>query len=103
MFDIRWIRENAAAFDEGRRRRGLSPLSPVLIDLDEKRRAAIAALQSVQERRNAAAKDIGQAMARKDAAAAERLKAEVAHLKAETPALEAAERDSSAVLAAALS
>ena len=103
MFDIRWIRDNPEAFDRGRRARGLAPLSTALCDLDDRRKSAILRLQAVQERRNAIAKEIGQAMARKDSGTADRLKAEVASLKAEGPALEAEERDSSAALTAALS
>lgn len=103
MFDIRWIRDNPEAFDRGRRARGLAPLSAALADLDDRRKSAILRLQAVQERRNAIAKEIGQAMARKDGGSADRLKAEVAGLKAEGPALEAEERDSSAALTAALS
>ena len=61
--------------------------------LDEKRRAAIAELQRAQERRNAASKEIGAAMARKDTPAADDLKAEVAGLKATMPELEAVERE----------
>ena len=103
MYDIRWIRDEAAAFDAGRSSRGLPPLAEALIALDDRRRAAIAKLQASQERRNAAAKAIGQAMGRKDQPEAERLKAEVADLKAGTPALEAEERDSVAALQLALS
>ncbi len=103
MFDIRWIRDNPEAFDRGRRARGLAPLSATLADLDDRRKSAILRLQAVQERRNAIAKEIGQAMARKDGESADRLKAEVASLKAQGPALEAEERDSSAALTAALS
>jgi seryl-tRNA synthetase len=103
MHDIRSIREQPAAFDAGRAARGLLPLSEVLIALDERRRGAIAKLQSSQERRNAAAKAIGQAMGRKDTAEAERLKAEVAELKAGVSALEAEERDSVTALQVALS
>jgi seryl-tRNA synthetase len=103
MYDIRWIREQPAVFDAGRGARGLPPLSDTLSRLDDRRRAAIARLQTSQERRNAAAKAIGQAMGRKDLAEAERLKAEVANLKAEAPGLEAEERDSVAALQAALS
>ena len=44
MHDIRAIRENPEAFDEGLRRRGLSPRAESLIALDGKRREAIAAL-----------------------------------------------------------
>ena len=68
MHDMRAIRENPEAFDDGLRRRGLDPRAESLIALDERRRAAIAALQSAQERRNAASKQIGIAMARKDSA-----------------------------------
>ncbi len=103
MFDIKWIRDNAEAFDAGRGKRGLAPLSATLIGLDDARKGAIAGLQALQERRNAAAKDIGQAMARKDMEAAERLKAEVAKLKAEVGALEQAERNGTAALVEALS
>jgi seryl-tRNA synthetase len=102
MHDIRAIRENPEAFDEGLRRRGLPPRAESLIALDEKRRAAIAALQSAQERRNAASKQIGQAMARKDAVAAEDFRAEVAEAKAKMPELEAAEREAAAALEAEL-
>ena len=38
MHDIRAIRENPEAFDEGLRRRGLGPRAESLIALDEKRR-----------------------------------------------------------------
>ena len=93
MHDIRAIHENPQAFDEGLRRRGLSPRAESLIALDEKRRAAILALQTAQERRNAASKQIGLAMARKDTVAAEDYRAEVAGLKATMPELEAAERE----------
>ncbi|WP_237480941.1 serine--tRNA ligase [Lichenibacterium dinghuense] len=102
MFDIKWIRDNPEAFDAGRRARGLEPLSAALLSLDDRRRSAIGRSQAVQERRNAAAKEIGQAMGRKDLDTAERLKAEVAGLKAEAPALEAEERDSARALEDAL-
>ncbi len=102
MFDIRWIRDNAAAFDDRRAARGLPPASAALLASDDRRRSAIARLQAAQERRNAAAKDIGQAMARKDAAAAERLKAEVAALKTELAGLEAEQRSAIAALDEAL-
>jgi seryl-tRNA synthetase len=98
MHDIRAIRENPQDFDEGLRRRGLSPRAESLVALDEKRRAAILALQTAQERRNAVSKQIGLAMARKDTVAAEDYRAEVAALKATMPELEAAEREAGAVL-----
>jgi seryl-tRNA synthetase len=98
MHDIRAIRENPQAFDEGLRRRGLSPRAESLVALDEKRRAAILALQSAQERRNAVSKQIGVAMARKDTVAADDYRAEVAGLKATMPELEAVEREAGAAL-----
>ena len=102
MYDVKWIRDNAAAFDEGRRKRGLEPLAASLIALDDRRRAAIAASQAAQERRNAASAAVGAAMKAKDIARAEALKAEVAELKLATPTLEAGERQAIAALDAAL-
>ena len=81
MFDIKWIRDNADAFDAGLKKRGLEPLSGRLIDLDDARRKHQTMLQEAQARRNAASKEIGKAMAAKDAATADKLKAEVAELK----------------------
>ena len=92
MYDIKWIRENAEIFDRGRARRGLEPLSTQLLAFDDARRAAIGELQRAQERRNAASKEIGAAMKAGDAARAEALKAEVARIKENWPALEEAER-----------
>jgi len=103
MYDIKWIRENPELFDKGRQRRGLEPLAEQLLALDDARRAAIGRSQAAQERRNAASKEIGQAMAAKDSARAEALKAEVAELKTRLPAFEAEERAASAVLDKALS
>ncbi len=102
MHDIRAIRDDPKAFDEGLARRGLPARADSLIALDERRRAAIAELQVAQERRNAASKEIGAAMARKDAQAAEDLKAEVAGLKATMPEMEAAEREATKALEEAL-
>ncbi|MBV1701472.1 MAG: serine--tRNA ligase [Hyphomicrobiales bacterium] len=93
MHDIKWILDNPEAFDAGLARRGLSALSAQLLALDKTRRDAIVRLQTAQERRNAASREIGQAMARKDTAAAEALKAEVAQIKTDFPNWEQAERD----------
>ncbi len=102
MHDIKAIRDDPQAFDKGLARRGLEPLAESLIALDERRRAAILALQLAQERRNAASKQIGQAMARKDTGAAQDYRAEVAGLKATMPELERAEREASKALDDAL-
>nr|WP_087573128.1 serine--tRNA ligase [Sphingomonas sp. CDS-1] len=102
MHDIRFLRENPAAFDAGLARRGLEPLSAELLALDERSRAIKTALQQGQARRNEASKAIGQAMAQKDMEKAEALKAEVAALKDSMPALEAEDREVGEVLAARL-
>ncbi|HEY9010924.1 MAG TPA: serine--tRNA ligase [Devosia sp.] len=82
MFDIKWIRANAEAFDAAlARRKGVAVRAADLIAIDERRRAVITALNEMQEKRNAASKQIGQAKAQKDEARAQALLAEVAGLK----------------------
>jgi seryl-tRNA synthetase len=98
MYDIKWIRENAEIFDRGRIRRGLEPLAAQIIELDDKRRAAIAKSQAAQERRNAASKEIGAAMKAGDANLAKALKIEVGELKERLAELEAEEREAIAAL-----
>lgn len=90
MHDIRWIRDNPAAFDAALKRRGLEPLSQPLIALDEKRRAAIQSAEQTLARRNAASKEIGESKKNKDNARADALMAEVGELKTRLPELEAA-------------
>src|SRR5947208_9215844 len=90
MHDIKAIRDNPAAFDAGLKRRGLAPLSPSLLAIDERRRAAILASEQAQARRNAASKEIGDAKKAKDEARAAKLMAEVSELKTTMPELEAA-------------
>lgn len=103
MLDIKWIRDNPEALDAALEKRGAAPLSQALIALDEKRRSLVQKLQDMQSRRNAASKEIGAAMAAKDAALADRLKAEVAELKTTMPATEDESRAADAELADALS
>ncbi|MGO9484769.1 MAG: serine--tRNA ligase [Rhodomicrobium sp.] len=94
MHDLKWIRENPTAFDDGLKRRRLEPLSPAILKLDEERRANTKALQDMQARRNAASKEIGKAKGKGgDPAKAEALMAEVAELKEKIAAGEAAERE----------
>ena len=88
MHDIKWIRDNAAAFDGALKRRGLEPMSPKLLAIDEARRAAIVKSEQAQARRNAASKEIGEAKKTKDEARAAKLMAEVAELKVTLPQLE---------------
>jgi seryl-tRNA synthetase len=102
MHDIKWIRDNAAAFDAGLKRRGLEPSSVSLLVIDEKRRAAILKSEQAQARRNAASKEIGEAKKAKDEARAAKLMAEVADLKTTMPELEAATKAADEELEAAL-
>ncbi len=90
MHDIRWIRDNPEAFDRALDSRGLEPQAAGLVALDEKRRGLIAELQGLQERRNAASKEIGEAKKAKDEGRAEALMGEVAGIKERMPEAEAA-------------
>ncbi len=97
MHDIKSIRENTEAFRADLLRRkpdaeAADALLARLIELDDARRLAIARAQAVQERRNAASKEIGAAMKAKDMALAEKLKQEVAELKTGMGAIEAEEK-----------
>ncbi len=83
MHDIRFIRENPAAFDAALSRRGLAPMSSELLAIDEARRAKILAAETAAATQNAASKDVGAAKARGDNAEFERLRALVAEKKAE--------------------
>jgi seryl-tRNA synthetase len=102
MHDIKWIRDNPAAFDAALKRRGLEPLSASLLAIDEKRRAAIMASEQALARRNSASKEIGDAKKAKDDARASKLMAEVAELKTTLPQLESAAKAADEELAAAL-
>jgi len=66
MHDIKAIRDNPQAYDQGWASRGLEPQTPAILELDRKLRAAQTALQDAQSRRNDASKLIGQAKAKKD-------------------------------------
>jgi len=99
MHDIKWIRDNAHAFDAALKRRGLQPLSASLLAIDEKRRAAILQSEQAQARRNSASKEIGEAKKAKDEARAAKLMAEVAELKATMPQLELAAKTADEELA----
>ena len=81
MHDIKAIRDNPDAFDAGLARRGLAALASQILALDAERREHVQKLQESQARRNAASKDIGDAMKAGDKARAEAIKAEVAEIK----------------------
>jgi seryl-tRNA synthetase len=102
MFDIKWIRANADAFDTAMERRGAPYRAQALIALDDQRRSVILKLNEAQEKRNSASKLIGQARAQKDEAKAQALMAEVAGLKDFIQSGETEEREAEAALKAAL-
>jgi len=98
MLDIKWIRDNPKALVEALAKRSWSAdeaQSTVddLIARDEARREHVTELQTKQERRNAASKEIGNAMRSGDAALAEKLKAEVGDIKTFIQNGEARERE----------
>ena len=90
MHDLRWIRENPEAFDEGLHRRGMAPMAAQVIGLDARRRAGQTELQDVQTRRNEASKQIG--AAKSQGGDADELIREVADLKQRMQELEDEER-----------
>ncbi len=81
MFDIKWIRENASAFDAGLALRGLEPMAAKVLEKDTARRDHVARLQDAQNRRNAASREIGAAKASGDEEKAQQLITEIADLK----------------------
>ncbi|WP_049734267.1 serine--tRNA ligase [Rhizobium ecuadorense] len=103
MLDIKWIRENPEALDAALAKRGAEPLAQSLVALDEKRRSAVQKAQDLLSRRNLASKEIGAALSQKNGELAEKLKAEVAELKALLPTVEEEDRQLTAELNDALS
>ena len=90
MLDVKLIRDDPAAYDAGRAKRGLEPLAGELIVLDDRRRDLQTRLQELQTRRNEASKAIGQAKGRGEDA--EALLAEMSGLKEELRGIEDEER-----------
>ncbi|NNE21158.1 MAG: serine--tRNA ligase [Rhizobiales bacterium] len=103
MFDLKWIRDNPDAFDDGLKRRGAEPCAKVIIAIDEERRAHLQKLQDAQQQRNTLSKQIGKAMSDGDKDLAEKLKSEVAELKTFVQSGEDAERAFDARIAEVLS
>lgn len=81
MHDIRAIRENPAAFDEGLRRRGLPPASSDILSLDADRRLAIQQAEQGQAHLNGLSKQAGQAKAAGDNEAFESIRSGIAKRK----------------------
>ena len=102
MHDLKALRAEPAAFAAGLARRGISDAVDVLLAADKLWRSAETALQEVLARRNLLSKEIGAAMAAKDQARVEALKAEVMALKEQTGTLELTARVSAASVEASL-
>jgi seryl-tRNA synthetase len=107
MLDIKWIRENPKTLVQALVKRSWSDdeAEATVDDLilrDEARRAHLGELQVKQERRNAASREIGNAMRAGDSALAEKLKAEVAEIKSFIQNGEARERELDKALSDAL-
>lgn len=96
MHDLRFIRDQPAAFDAGLQRRGLEPFSAQILQLDTERRAAQSARDDMQHRRSDVSKLIG--AAKKEGRAADDLIAEVQSLKDRMAEAEAEERRAGAAL-----
>jgi seryl-tRNA synthetase len=92
MFDLRAIRDNPAFFDQGWARRGLALQADAILALDVERRRLQTQLQQALARRNEASKEIGEAKKNRNEQVAAALIEEVARLKADLPAFEAAEK-----------
>lgn len=60
MHDLRLIREAPEEFDAGLMRRGLSPQSPKILELDAERRKVQTELQEMLKRRNEASREVGE-------------------------------------------
>ncbi|MDD3371005.1 MAG: serine--tRNA ligase [Alphaproteobacteria bacterium] len=91
MHDIRFVREQAEAFDEGLKRRGLPPMSAEILKADSERRSVQTEMQELQAKRNEASKQIGE-IKRKGGNADEQMKL-VAAMKDRLSALETAEKE----------
>jgi seryl-tRNA synthetase len=81
MHDIKLVRDNPEAFDQGLALRGLEPQSSQLVALDTQRREALTRQQEAETERNALSKQIGKAKASGDEDEFNRLRSEVDRLK----------------------
>jgi seryl-tRNA synthetase len=108
MLDIKWIREKPQELVDALVRRQWSQADAAstveaIVAGDEARRSHLGELQQKQERRNAASREIGNAMRAGNMALADELKGEVNEIKAWLSGAEAQERALDAALEGALS
>ncbi len=81
MIDLKWLRDNPAAFDNALARRGMEPAAASVLAVDEERRALETRLQEHQAERNRLSREVGEAKRRGDEAGAAAAMARVAELK----------------------
>jgi seryl-tRNA synthetase len=62
MHNIKWIRENPEAFDVSMKKRGIAPVSDVILKHDQAKRESIFKLNELQNQANQIAKQIGELM-----------------------------------------
>lgn len=101
MHDIKAIRDNPDALDNGLKRRNLAPQAAAILALDAARRGFQTELQDLQSRRNDLSKKIGELKRNGGDAAA--LTAEVNAMKDKMAELEAKEKEAAAKADEALS
>lgn len=61
MHDIKAIRQNPEAFDAALKRRGLQPHASMILELDAQKRKGQTEVQELLSKRNALAKQVGEA------------------------------------------
>ena len=93
MHDIKWIRENASAFDRGLQRRGLPPQAQQLTSMNGHLQAINRVLESWRSRRKIASDKIYQAKAKGDLAVEQEVRAEVAECKNSIATLELEQKE----------
>jgi seryl-tRNA synthetase len=100
MHDIKWIRDNAEAFDKAmhQRRKEEEFSSDAILKLDDNRRAAITAFEQAQARLKATSKEIDQARRSKDETQVSELMEKVSLLKTELGKLKSNQEEKKAEL-----
>jgi seryl-tRNA synthetase len=93
MHDIKWIRDNAAAFDAALKRRGVGSMADHINSIEGRRLAIIRVLESWRARRKIASEKIHQAMKEKDESEVQKLKEEVAECKTSIATLEREQKE----------
>lgn len=96
MLDIELIRSNPEIVDAALARRGLSAITPDVLAIDTKRRAALNDLQTLQQQRNELSKQVGEI--KRTGGNADDIMAQVNAAKDQMASLEAQEQELAAAL-----